>query len=157
MTETNLRVLSDCQEELDYIDGWIRNHRFDKQTRFLISYSIIKACGTIEIVFKNMVFTYLSDNAKDDTKNYIEKMIVDASFNPSTNNMERLFEQLDSAKAIKLRSLYTSQEKGELNSLVSLRNDIAHGRTNNPSIGAVVAYYKTGISIINRIDSSLLA
>ena len=46
-------------------------------------------------------------------------------------------------------------EKVELNSLVQLRNDLAHGRSNNPSINTVIRYYKSGVKILDILYTVL--
>ena len=50
------RLLQDCAIELNSIQQWIVNHNLDSNVRFLTSYSVIKACGTIEIVLKQIIY-----------------------------------------------------------------------------------------------------
>lgn len=44
----------EAERELQEIKQWIDSGRnkFDSKTRYLISYAVIKASGTVEVVFK---------------------------------------------------------------------------------------------------------
>lgn len=50
------RILKDTLDELRNIKGWIDNNKLDSKVRYLNAYSVIKASGTIERVYKNIVF-----------------------------------------------------------------------------------------------------
>ena len=89
MNRRYTEMLDDTERELKEIRKWISKDRnkFDSKTRYLISYSVIKASGTIEVVFKHLIFDYLVVGAKEETKTYLENMIVESSCNPNTGNM----------------------------------------------------------------------
>lgn len=46
------RILKDTLDELHNIKGWIDNNKLDSKVRYLNAYSVIKASGTIEQVYK---------------------------------------------------------------------------------------------------------
>ena len=84
-------MIRDTETELNSIRHWINaGNQFDSKTRYLVSYSVIKASGTVEVIFKNIIYDYLITNANDKTKMYLEKMIVDSSCNPNTGNMSNM-------------------------------------------------------------------
>lgn len=47
--------MRDCEVELNNMQQWIDSNRLDSNVRFLTLYSVIKACGTVEYVFKNYI------------------------------------------------------------------------------------------------------
>ena len=69
--------LDDVLSELEIIRDWINKDRnkFDVKTKYLISYAVVKASGTIETVFKQIIFDFLVFNARQETSKYLEKMI----------------------------------------------------------------------------------
>lgn len=151
------RIIDDCSEELTAIRKWISKNPIDANIKYLVSYSVVKASGTIEFVFKQMIFDYLSVNANNRVKKYLEKHVIDSSCNPTTGAITKIVEQFDGQLAASFISIINGiREKGDLNSLVELRNDIAHGRTNNPTIINVIQYFKSGVHILNVLYGLLI-
>ena len=86
----------------------------------------------------------------------MEKNIIEASYNASTGNIQKVLEKFDSQRPqLFSKELKGSQEKEDLNSLINLRNDIAHGRNISVSINTVVRYFKAGEYIIHHLESIL--
>ena len=125
--------------------------------KYLVAYTVVKASGTIEIVFKSILHVFLAEGSKAETQLFLEKNIVDLSCNPSTGNIERLLEQIDNERKQSFSSRTKGiQEKTDLNSLVSLRNDLAHGRSINVSINVVQRYFESGVKILSMLEAELL-
>ena len=156
MNEENTRIIQDCRDDIIKIQDWIRNNPFDSNVKFLVSYAVVKSSGTIEIVFKRIIHSFLSDGCKDETQKYLERIIVDSSANPSTGKIEGFIERFDSTRKNSFSTMLKgTKEKSDLNSLVQLRNDIAHGRAISVSIGTVKDYFESGVHILNVLDSLL--
>lgn len=150
------RLLQDCTIELNNIQQWISNHNLDSNIRFLTSYSVIKACGTIEIVFKQMIYDYLASGANDEAKAFLNKSIIEASFNPSPGQIYRLLEKINVAwKQDFERSISGTNQKGQLKSLVELRNSFAHGSVITASMNDIKNYYDAGIWILGKLDETI--
>lgn len=146
------QTLRDCEVELNSIQQWIDSNRLDSNVRFLTSYSVIKACGTVEYVFKQIVYDYLSSGANEEAKTYLNKSIIEASFNPSTGQMYRILEKINSDWRVGFENLIKgSSQMGQLNSLVKLRNSFAHGSAITASINDVKNYYNAGIWILEKL------
>lgn len=147
------QALRDCQIELDSIQQWIDSNKLHSNVRYLTSYAVIKACGTIEYVFKQVVYDYLSDGANNEAKNFLNKNIVEASFNPSPGQMYKILEKINSLWKVNFeKKIGGTNQKGQLKSLVDLRNSFAHGSTITASINDVIAYYKAGVLILKELD-----
>lgn len=145
MNEDEKRILDDCDLEIKNIKTWIDNNKFDSNVKFLVAYAVVKASGSIEIVFKSMINTFLSQSCINETKVFLTKNIIDNSANPTPGNIEKHLEQFDSRRKARFSDLLKdSQDKGNLKSLVSLRNDIAHGRTITSTINVVESYFESG-------------
>ena len=103
-----------------------------------------------------MIYDFLSDSVNKETQSYLSASIVDSSCNPNTGNISKIIGQFDGHRNEEFNSnVKGCQEKVELNSLVQLRNDLAHGRSNNPSINTVIRYYKSGVKILDILYTVL--
>lgn len=156
MRDEYIQQLDDARQELESIREWINKDRnkFDINTKYLVSYAVVKASGSIEVVFKKIVFDFLSQNVREETGQYLEKMILDSSCNPNTGNMSNMLQNISGLKRnIFDQQVKESEKKDKLNSLVQLRNDFAHGDNVNISINTVITYYDAGISILNILDN----
>lgn len=157
MNGENIQALEDCQREILKIEDWINHHQLDSNIKFLVSYAVIKASGTIEAVLKSSLYEYLSKNAMEETKSFLQKNILEASFNPSTKQVSNIFDKLNSSwSQIFLEQTKSLQEKTDLNSLISLRNDFAHGSSITTSIQTVKRYFFSGKRILEIIDDIIL-
>lgn len=156
MTDDCIRKIDDCRDELTSIKTWIDHNQLDSIVSYLVAYSVIRSSGVIELVFKQMVYDFLSDQTKEETQYYLEKQIIDSSCNPKVGNMLHLLDQVDTRRSAQFDAdTKGTQEKQDLGSLVILRNDIAHGRTNNPTINTVINYFESGVKILNKLDTVL--
>ena len=92
-----IQMIEDTRAELDSIRKWINaGNQFDSKTRYLISYAVVKASGAVEVIFKNMIYNYLSVGANEKAKGYLEKAIIDSSCNPNTGNMSNMLQNISS-------------------------------------------------------------
>ena len=66
-------LLENTDRELQEIRKWINadRNRFDSKTKYLIAYSVIKASGSIEVVFKQIIYDYLTREVGEKTATYI--------------------------------------------------------------------------------------
>lgn len=102
--------------------------------------------------FKQIVYDYLSSGANEEAKTYLNKSIIEASFNPSTGQMYRILEKINSDWRVGFENLIKgSSQMGQLNSLVKLRNSFAHGSAITASINDVKNYYNAGIWILEKL------
>ena len=145
-------VLRDCWIELDNIQRWITANPVDSNVRYLTSYAVIKASGTIENVLKRIIFDALSEGATDETKNFLTKSIIDASYNPSPGQIYKLLEKINTDWKQQFESfIHGTNQKGALKSLVELRNSFAHGAPVTASIRDVVNYFDAGVWILEKL------
>ena len=154
MNGNNIQLITDCQTELNNIRAYVQANPFDSMVKYLVSYSIIKSSGTIEIVFKDIIYTHLTQNANQEAISYFSKNIKDSSINPKTGKISYLLEQINpSWKSSFDAQLQGSTDKGLLNSLVDLRNQLAHGNSVTSSINDVIQSFNSGCNILNILDS----
>lgn len=149
-------LIKNTDRELQEIRKWINadKNKFDTKTKYLIAYSVIKASGSIEVVFKQIIYDYLTREAGEKTATYIEKMILDSSCNPNTGNMSNLLQNISSEWKEQFDALVKETgKKSKINSLVQLRNDFAHGDNITVSIDTVISYFDAAKDILNILDT----
>lgn len=155
MKDDYTNILTDADQELKEIRNWINSGRnmFDSKTRYLISYSVIKASGAIEVVFKKIIFDFLVEGSKEETNTYLEKMILDSSCNPNTGNMSNMLQSISAEWKTQFDiRVKDSGKKDKINSLVQLRNDFAHGDSISVSIDTVITYFDAAKDILCILD-----
>ena len=121
--------------------------------RYLVSYSVIKSCGTIEIVFKDIIYNHLIKNANQEAIAYFSKNVKESSSNPKIDNICSLLKQINVNWNTSFKSKATDIDKQSLNSLVELRNQLAHGNSITSSIDDVIIYFTCGCNILQVLDS----
>ncbi|HHW7508032.1 TPA: HEPN domain-containing protein [Mannheimia haemolytica] len=146
--------LNDVLLELNGIKVEINKNKLSNTARFLTQYAVIRASGRIEYSFKEILCEKLKkdcNSSHDRIKNFFSKEIMESSSNPSTGMIEWHLNRFESSWkqnfSDRLRDA-SGNIKSDLNSLVQLRNDIAHGGQCNAGISAIITYYESGIKIL---------
>jgi len=149
--------LDDCADELIRIKTRIDKDKFDDMVKFLQRYAIIKACGTIETVAKNMIADQVDSDTNVEVQNYITVKVRDSSTNPKTGNISSLLGEFSQSwkTAFDGKINTHTAEKGSLNSLVQLRNDFAHGQSPNTTINTIIRYFEDARIIIELLSETL--
>ena len=153
MNGNHIAALEDCRNDLNIIKEKINQNRFDSTVRYLNSYAVVKICGTFEIIFKEILFDYLSVNANDENKRFLTVHIIDSSSNPSTGKVSTFLQNMNVSwkERFDLAVKEENQGKVALNSLVNFRNDFAHGRNFSCSIENIIKYFESAIFIFDTL------
>lgn len=150
--------LDDCADELQKIKKRIDKNQFDEMVMFLQRYAIIKACGTIESVVKNMIADHVDANTNPEIQNYISTNVRESPANPKTGKISDLLGEFSSGvwkTNFDEKVKQHGEEKVSLNSLVQLRNDFAHGLSPNTTINTIIRYFDHARTIITLVDETL--
>ena len=153
MTGNNVQSIHDCQSELTNIKNFITKNPLDSMVKYLVSYSVIKSCGTIEIVYKDIIYNHLIQNANKEAIAYFSKNIKESSSNPKIENICSLLKQINANWNTSFKNNANNIDKQSLNSLVELRNQLAHGNSITSSIDDVITYFNCGCNILQVLDS----
>lgn len=154
-------LLDDCYRELQAIEERINKNKLDQMVKYLQNYAVIRACGTIESVVKNLIADRVTANATSEIKNYIQIKVRDSSTNPRTPFISGVLGEfsVDWKKIFESKFDNKNQEnssnnraKIDLNSLVQLRNDFAHGKSVGTGISIIRKYFDSACEIIKIVD-----
>lgn len=153
-----LQQLDQCQTELNNIQGIIIGLGLTSNiVPYLNKYSVIKACGTIEMAFKTLIADYCEFRSKRQVKRFISKRIREGSANPSFDMICKFLGEFDEAWKNDFKdklNLDPNKQglKDTLQSLVDARNDFAHGGNPGTSISDVITYFTNSRRIIEIMD-----
>lgn len=149
-------MIDDARQEISNIRTWINQDRnqLDSKSKYLISYCVVRASGTIEVTYKNIIFDYLTTGAQSETVVYLEKMILDSSSNPNTGNISNLLQSVSVPWKTQFdQDVKEDNIKSDVNSLVQLRNDFSHGKNINISIDTVLRYFESATKMLYILDN----
>lgn len=148
-----LSDITNCKYELNNIKKWIDNNKLDSNVRFLVSYAVIKACGTTEVIFKGIIFDYLSQGVNNEAKEYFTRNILESSSNPKPSNIERLLKIINPSWQKSFSGkINKTNEEADLRSLVQLRNEFSHGNNITSSIEDIIRYFDGAEKILTELD-----
>lgn len=154
MNGSNVASINDCKTDLFRIKVFIDSDPINSLCPYLISYSVIRACGIIENCVKKIFFDYLSNGAIQETIKYLEKQIIDSSWNPSCGSIQTMLDTINPSWSQTFQeSIKGTKEKGDLSSLINLRNDFAHGQQITATIANIIDYFDGGCKIITILES----
>ena len=151
-----IQMIDDTRQEISNIKDWINKGRnqLDSKSKYLIAYCVIKSSGTVEVIYKNIIFDYLIIGAQTETRVYLEKKILDSSSNPNTGNIGDLLQNVSSSWKDQFdQDIKEGNIKSDLNSLVQLRNDFAHGKNIHISIDTVLRYFESAEKVLYILDN----
>lgn len=156
MSNDLMNEICNCDIELKAIQEYVKHNPIDSKVKYLTNYAVVRVCSLLESILKQLICDYLSYNASDEAKQFLKNQIIESSTNPSTGNIERLFENFNGTKAELLKNNPTIKGlKSDINNLVELRNGISHGRSNATTITTVYRYFEASKKYINAVESVL--
>lgn len=152
-------MLDECTAELDDIEVRINVlPSLDKGRQYFTNYALIKACGTVEFVYRSIVADHFSKLTNSRIDTYLDTTIRRGSMSAKYEMMQKLlgkfYEQWkkDFQNAVKTR---TDKEKliRASNSLVENRHSFAHGKSPTATFLEIKQYYTDVVELIHIFDS----
>jgi hypothetical protein len=152
-------LLIECRAELQDIKHILsKNIKFNKQTKYLTNYSIIKACSTIEFCYKKTIADYFDHNQNIFIKNFISNKLRHDSSNPSiaiiNNSLKSFGDQYNDEFNKRIKCNRKIYEKS-LTKLREARNKVAHGENITVTVDFVITHFQISREIIIHLDNSL--
>ena len=144
--------------EFEEIKKWEDSNPTDSSKRlYFDNYLIVRSCGQIERIFKDIIYDSASQGSKTECKNYLTNTVLESSLNPSKDNICQLLNKFskDWNRDFKT-SIQNNYRLNQLDSLVSLRNGFSHGNINTSvSIMNIREYFISSIWIMNKLYNAV--
>jgi hypothetical protein len=153
------RLLDECEDDIKTVRTIVDLiGQTSNIVPYLNKYSIIRACGTIEVAYKTLVADFCNWRSKAQIKNYIDNNVRDSSRNPTYSNMCRLLDSFDEEWNDNFKSKINALPDVanihlSLTSLVDARNDFAHGGNPSMTVKDVLDKYAHCKKVIEEMDS----
>jgi hypothetical protein len=128
-----------------------------KPTPYIKKYAVIRATGSIETAFKQIIADKIDEDSHVQVKNFIKRKVRDSSCNPKLGMIENMLTEFDDRWRSKFDELMALDDKpklkGALTNLVDARNDFAHGGNPDMNIDDTIRYFKDGVRVLEILDS----
>lgn len=152
-------MLNECTTELNDIEVRINAlPSLDKGRQYFTNYALIKACGTVEFVYRSIVADHFSQliNSRIDT--YLDATIRKGSMSAKYENMKNLLGKFDEQWKKDFQDAVNARaDKGRLitasNSLVTNRHSFAHGNPPTATFLEIKQYYIDVLELIRIFDT----
>lgn len=118
-------------------------------------YLCILVSGWIEKAVGSMILAYASDKSPQPLQSHLESSMKRLT-NVSAEKLLVTMGSLDKQWRDRLESLLTDEQAKALNSVVGLRNDIAHGGGGSLSLNGVDKYWRAAQEAIAHFEAILL-
>lgn len=153
-------MLNDCQDDLVRVEHLILGLGTSPVINYLIKYAVIRTCGTIEQSYKTIIADYY-ETLSPALAQFISIHVRETSKNPSFQVIKGQLKEFDNAKAdtysMTINSLPDNNRIiASLDSLRTLRNDIAHGSNITCGIADVKSYFADSRILIEELDGIML-
>lgn len=154
-------MLNECTEELNDIQIRINNLQpLDKLRLYLTNYALIKACGTVEFVYRSIVADHFSNLSNNRIDTYLDTTIRKGSMSAKYEMMQKLLGKFDEQwkknfqNAVNARSDKNKLISSSI-SLVNNRHNFAHGKPPTATFLDIKQYYLDVVELINIFDSTV--
>lgn len=151
------QVLDDCLAELESIAALLTGIGDGaKPTPYIKKYAVIRATGSIETSFKQIIADKIDKDSHIQVKNFIKRKVRDSSCNPKLGMIENMLTEFDDRWRAKFDEQMALDDKprlkGALTCLVDARNEFAHGGNPDMEIDITISHYKDGVRVLEILD-----
>lgn len=152
-------LIHECTTELNEIAQRINGlPSLDKMRLYLTNYALIKACGTLEFVFRSIIADFFDQSPLIQIHTYLEKTVRSGSMSATYDNMSGLLGKFDDSWRNNFKSLVQQHANSQRiisasNSLVANRHLFAHGKAPTASFNDILQYYQDTLELIQILDT----
>lgn len=152
-------LLIECSRQLNDIDTKMSTlPAFDKTRAYLTQYALIKACGTLEYVYRSIVADFFDQSSLTQIHTYLDKTVRSGSMSATYDNMSGLLGKFDADWRKNFKDAVQNRADGQkiiasANSLVNNRHSFAHGKVPTATFNDILQYYNDALILINELDS----
>lgn len=131
------------------------NAASDKNQSYLAQLMTIWASGYLEARCREVIGTYTTRRAQPNIAKYV-RHDLDRFSNPKMGKIIELVRRFDKNVSDELESFAEGQIREGIDSIVSNRHKIAHGRPSQISIAAITRYFHDAREFARKMEALLL-
>lgn len=130
----------------------------DKGRQYFTNYALIKACGTVEFVYRSIVADHFSQLSNSRIDTYLDTTVRQGSNSAKYENMKKLLNKFDRQWGDSFQTTVQGLDNGSRlidasNSLVTNRHNFAHGKAPTATFLEIKQYYLDVVQLITVFDS----
>lgn len=151
-------LIDDCFSELEDIKQHINTlSAFDRKVRYLTNYSLMRASGVSEFVYRAIIADYFSTFNDKRLDTYIDNQIRKGSMSAKYEVITKLLGKFDVNWKNEFCNVVKSRKDCDRlvrasNSLVENRHSFAHGRNPTATFDDIYSYFKDTVELIYILD-----
>ena len=127
-----------------------------KLASMLSSYLVVSISGAYEDCIEYL-FIQRSGKSSDKEIQNLVKSLIDLHFrNPNYGNIKKMVKALDSKYGTILRDKIAAKNIDGINSIVTNKNNVAHGEVSNATIRDIKNYHENALKIFKVLEEILL-
>jgi len=135
------------QKKLDQLFELTNLIEEDEVKSHLLKLLCIRTSGLLETAFKNLILEYLQGTSPKEIQSFVSSEIKLIS-NLKSERLITTLNRFSSEWSVELKNMITEEQFSSLNSLISNRNNIAHGENDSITFSPMKKYYVDTISVI---------
>ena len=126
-----------------------------KLASMLSSYLVVSISGTYEDCIEYLFIQRSGKNNDKEIQNFV-KTLIDLHFrNPNYENIKKMVKALDSKYETILRDKIADKNIEGINSIVTNKNNVAHGKVSNATIRDIKNYHENALKIFKVLEEIL--
>ena len=122
----------------------------DENQARLAQLMTVWASGYLEATCRDVLRTYAEQRAEPSVARFVS-LNLDRFSSPKMGNIIDLVRSFDKNRADELEKFADDGVKESVNSIVGLRNNIAHGRPTDVSVGRIVQYFEDAKKLAGKL------
>jgi len=147
-----LKIVESQEKKLDLLLETIKNLKDDEVKANLSRFFCIRISGHLENVLKLLINNYCEGNSPAPISNYLDKDLKNLT-NLSSEKLLKFLKKFSDDWEYRVSEKLTEEYCSSLNSIISNRNNIAHGQSDNISPKVIEEYYSHLKEIISILKS----
>jgi hypothetical protein len=153
-------LLTECRAELAVITALLTGLGDSaKPAPYIKKYAVIRATGSIEAAFKQIIADRVDRDSHAQLKNFIAKKVRTSSSNPRLEVIQGMLSEFDDRWRGRFDEKMALADqpvlKGALTELVKARNSFAHGGALELPIERTVECFEFGCKVLGILDEAV--
>lgn len=154
------KLLSECREELVSIQALLMGiGDAARPAPYVKKYAVIRAAGSIEIGFKQIIADRVDRDSHTQLRNFISKKIRNSSYNPKLEMIKTMLTEFDETWRARFDEKMALADQpvlsGALTELVKARNSFAHGGAAELPIDKTIECFDHGCTVLLLLDQTV--
>lgn len=155
-----LALLNECNDELSTITALLTGLGDGaKPAPYIKKYAVIRATGSIEASFKQIIADRVDRDSHTQLKNFVARKIRNSSNNPKLEVIQGMLSEFDDRWRARFDEKMALADqptlKGALTELVKARNSFAHGGASELPIEKTVECFQLGRRVLEILDETV--